>query len=178
VVVHFSSQSALPDKIKHFKPKDAKYFERKFKELYSTWVKKPFGYQFECQSILFKIMTKIERELAEIKISDSNDRILEAVEYMHDHFADKEITVDELASMCAMSDTYFRKLFVKNFSVTPLRYINNLKVAYAKELFESGYYTVSQIAQKCGFDSIYYFSAFIKRETGKSPSYFMQKDNM
>ena len=139
-------------------------------------MKKPFGYQFECQSILFKILTKIERELAEIKISDSNDRILEAVEYMHDHFADKEITVDQLASMCAMSDTYFRKLFVKNFSVTPLRYINNLKIAYAKELFESGYYTVSQIAQKCGFDSIYYFSAFIKRETGKAPSFFIQKD--
>ncbi len=62
-----------------------------------------------------------------------------------------------------MSDTYFRKLFVERFSVTPLKYINRLKLNYAKELLLSDYYTVEEIAEKCGFNNINYFSLFIKR---------------
>ena len=55
----------------------------------------------------------------------------------------------------------------------PLKYINKLKLYYAKELLRSGYYTVSQVSEKCGFENIQYFSLFIKKETGKTPSQFL-----
>jgi len=77
--------------------------------------------------------------------------------------------------MCSMSDTYFRKLFVENFAVTPLKYINNLRLNYAIELLSSGYYSISEISDKCGFDSIYYFRAFIKKETGNAPSFYLER---
>ena len=115
-------------------------------------------------------MTKIEREIAETKISKIHGSILEAVEYIHDHFTEDGLTVDFLAKMCGMSDTYFRKLFVKNFSLTPIDYIKSLKVNYARELLLSGYYTVGEVSDKCGFNTINYFSSFMKKETGLTPS--------
>ena len=100
----------------------------------------------------------------------SSDVFRRAVEYIHEHFCDRDLTVELLAKMCSMSDTYFRKLFKQRFKVTPLKYINDLKVKYATELLRSGYYTVTEAAEKCGFDNVYYFSLFIKKETGLSPS--------
>ena len=65
------------------------------------------------------------------------------------------------------------EFFVKNYSATPLKYINDLKLNYAKELLRSSYYTVSEVAEKCGFENVYYFSLFMKKRTGKSPSQFL-----
>lgn len=175
-VVHFSSQNKLPKEIRKFTPESSKYFERKFTELYTSWTKKQFGYEHECKSIIYKILTKIEREIAQSEISDMHDSILEAVEYIHDHFTDDSLTVDFLAKMCSMSDTYFRKLFVKNFSVTPIDYIKALKTNYARELLLSGYYTVGEVAEKCGFSTINYFSSFMKKETGHTPSELCRRD--
>ena len=175
-VVHFSSQCKLPCEIRKFTPDNSQYFERKFTELYTVWTKKQFGYEHECKSILYKILTKIEREIAETKISDMHDSILEAVEYIHDNFTEESLSVDFLAKMCGMSDTYFRKLFVKNFSVTPMNYIKALKINYACELLLSGYYTVGEVAEKCGFNTINYFSSFMKKETGHTPSELCRRD--
>ena len=69
-----------------------------------------------------------------------------------------------------MSDTYFRKLFFQNFKTTPLKYINKLKLEYAKELLCSNYYTIEEVSEKCGFENINYFSTFIKKQTGVPPS--------
>ena len=107
-----------------------------------------------------------------------HDSILEAVEYIHDHFTEDGLTVDFLAKMCGMSDTYFRKLFVKNFSLTPIDYIKSLKVNYARDLLLSGYYTVGEVSDKCGFNTINYFSSFMKKETGLTPSDLLKKTEL
>ena len=172
-VIHFRSDDNLPKKIKTFRSNAPQYFERKFQELYNAWSKKQHGYEYECKSILYRILLQIERELAENKFSGAGDQLLDAVEYIHDHFTSNSLSIDLLAHMCGMSDTYFRHLFVKKFGTTPLKYINNLKLNYAIELLHSGYYNVSQVSEKCGFENVQYFSLFVKKETGKTPSQFL-----
>lgn len=175
-VVHFLSEDTLPKKIRTFRSKAPQYFERKFQELYATWSKKQTGYVYECKSILYRILLQMERELAENEISGVQDRLLEIVDYIHDNFTNNSLSVESLAHMCGMSDTYLRRLFVMNFKTTPLKYINQLKLNYAIELLLSGYYTISQVSEKCGFENVQYFSRFIKKETGKTPSQFKSTD--
>lgn len=172
-VIHFRSDDNLPKALKTFHSNAPQYFERKFSELYNAWSKKQHGYEYECKSIFYRILLQIERELAESKFSGAEDRLLDAVEFIHDNFTSKSLSIESLAHMCGMSDTYFRRLFVKNFKITPLKYINKLKLSYAKELLRSGYYTVSQVSEKCGFENVQYFTLFIKKETGKTPSQFL-----
>ena len=162
-----------PQNIEVFHSEDVQYFKRKFEELYSTWEKNQNGFVFECKSILYKILSRIEKETSTRNLSKSNEKFHEAIEYIHENFTDKSLTVDFLADMCAMSDTYFRRLFMKNFNTTPLKYINNLKLERAKELLRSGYFTVSEVSEECGFDTVHYFCLFIKKETGLTPSQFL-----
>lgn len=174
IVVHFTTDKPIKHDIKKITPSSPDYFEKLFTQLFEAWSKKQAGYIHQCQSILHKILYKIEQD-AQYKPRVSNQiKISRATEYIHEHYTDSIINIQELAKMCSMSDTYFRKLFTSVYSITPLKYINNLKVAHAKELLNSKYYTVEEVATKCGFNNIYYFSTFIKNETGFSPSELMK----
>lgn len=170
ICIHFSPESPMPDKIKKFTPKNPQYFENLFKELKTVWKRKYIGYYHECKSIIYKIFTAIEKEYTNQNNISNHNIISDSVMYIHEHFTDKSLTVNVLSKMCNMSGTYYRKLFLKSYGVSPIKYINNLKTNYAIELLQSGDYTVEEAAEKCGFSTVSYFSAYIKKETGKNPS--------
>ena len=175
LVIHFTGSDHLPDGVRKFTPQNPEYFERKFTDIYNVWSKKQPGYVYECKSIFYKILLAIERQWNERKLTTANDKLAESVEYIHDHFTDHDLTVEALARRCGMSDTYFRKLFQSNFSTTPLKYINRLRMTYARELLLSNYYTVEEISEKCGFNNINYFSLFVKKQTGFPPSVYREQ---
>lgn len=174
-VIHFETTNILPSYIISFTPENPSYYKRKFEEFYTAWSKKQPGYTYECKSIFYKILMHIEREKLHASSQGAEDRLNEAVDFIHDHFTTSDFSIEDLASLCNMSGTYFRKLFFKKYQLSPLEYINKLKIQYATELLKSNYYTVSEISEKCGFKNIYYFSSFIKRETGLSPSSIARK---
>lgn len=168
IIVHFDTNAKLPESLKKLSVSNPEIFERDFSRLYSAWSSKRIGFEHECKYILYKIFMNMERETAEI--SNNTDQISHAIDYIHEQFYDRDISISHLAKLCSMSDTYFRRLFKDRFGVTPLKYINNLRTSRAIELLQSGYYTVTETAEKCGFENVYYFSLFIKKETGKTPS--------
>lgn len=176
-VVHFEieNQADAAADIDLITPTDSVYFQSKFRTLYDLWSKKQIGYKYECTSILYKILAKLYTQKYENKIIAVSDFMNDAIEYIHDHFTEREISISGLAAAAGMSDTYFRKLFVSSFGVTPLKYINDLRLSYAIELLHSGYFTVSEIAEKCGFENQKYFSTVVKKQTGKSPLHFKLK---
>lgn len=174
-VVHFSAEEKLPENIIKFAPENPKYFEQKLDEMFMLWTKKQPGYDHACKSILYKIFYEIEKECAIVAKND--DKISEAVGYIHENFSSGELNIASLAEMCGMSDTYFRKLFKQATNTTPLKYINKLRAEYAAELLKSKYYTVGEVSDKCGFDNVYYFSLFIKKETGLTPSEHIRRIN-
>ena len=168
LVVHFETESKMPQRFKKTIVKNHENYARDLLRLYSAWVSKRIGYEHECKYLLHKIFMNIEREAGEQR--GREDWLSDAVEHIHEHFCERDLSVEQLSKMYLVSDTYFRKQFKEKYSVTPLKYINKLKADYAIELLRSGYYTVTEVAEKCGFENVYYFSLFIKKETGKSPS--------
>lgn len=175
-VIHFECDGKLPQKIKKFTPEAISYYEKRFNELYNIWSKKQLGFEHEIKSIFYRIVMHIEKDLANSKNDLTNSRILRAIDYIHENFTDHNLTVEKLAKDSDMSETYFRKMFFKNTCSSPLEYINNLRIKYATELLGSGYYTVAEVSDKCGFSTPYYFSAFIKKQTGFPPTKFLKSD--
>jgi AraC-like DNA-binding protein len=169
-VIHFTSARPLPVQIQKFTPGFPTFFEQCFLELYQAWTRKLPGYEHECRSLFHKLIMHLEREYHSSKNACKYPQILQATKYLHEHFTDPNLTVSSLAADYHISDTYFRRLFLEVHRVTPLVYLNRLKREYALSLLQSGYYTVSETAEKCGFANQYYFSTFIKRETGFAPS--------
>lgn len=170
IVIHFLCDGKVFDRIIKFTPKTPLYFEKKFKKLLQVWTKKNFGYEYECLGIIYSILAMIEKDSADFTIFDKHKKLSEVVEYIGENFSNPTLSVGELASMCQMSETFFRKVFKENMGISPLKYINNLRLRSAVELLSSDYYSISEISEKTGFNSVYYFSTFIKKETGFSPN--------
>ena len=175
-VIHLVTSNEMPvQTIKKFTPKNPEYFEDLFKNIETAWLVKKPGYMYECKSKLYKILQKIEEECVRERIASASNRIFEVAEYIHENFADSSLTVEFLAKRYGMSTTYFRNQFCSLYRITPLKYINNLRFNYASELLSADYNTIEEISEKCGFNNINYFSAFIKKQTGMSPTSYRKQ---
>jgi AraC-like DNA-binding protein len=169
VAVHFVSDSELPTEMLRFSPENSSHFRSEFQKLHEIWSRRNPGYEYEAKILLYRILLRMEQEWSRDRQADSGNRLSAALEYIHSHFSEGDVSVADLAALCGMSDTYFRKLFVAQFGMNPQSYISRLRLTTATELLQSGYYTVGEIADRCGFHNINYFSAFIKKETGLPP---------
>jgi len=175
LVVHFTADAPLPETICSLRPRDPEHFRKSFTELLQVWNNKQFGFEHQARILFYGILLDAEQEWARQQSPAGEERLAPAIRQIHDHFADGSLTVDGLSRLCGMSDTYFRRLFVEAFGETPRRYINRLRMARVTELLRSSYYTMERISESCGFNNVNYFSLFVKKETGLSPSLYRKK---
>ena len=95
--------------------------------------------------------------------------IAPAVDYVRQNYREP-ISVSGLAKMCGISDEYLRRLFRFFVGQTPLHYINNLRLSYARELLLDNRMSVAQAAAEAGFDNVNYFSRIFKERYHIPPS--------
>ena len=144
-----------------------------FKKIKSVWDKKMAGYQLKCKAELYNLLYSLQKEYYLDYLSKSKyDLILPAVEYIHQNYFNKPLTVENLAKMCMITPEYFRKIFKYFLGVSPLNYVNDLKIKRAKELIKSGLYTISEVCFLSGFIDVSHFSRVFKKTTGVSPSQY------
>lgn len=98
-----------------------------------------------------------------------------AVEYLKEHFTDNAITVRALASLCDMSEVYFRRLFLDIYGTSPKEYIIEKRMAYARTLLLSGDFSVGEVATLVGYGEPCHFSREFTRRVGVSPREFTIK---
>lgn len=172
IVVHFLSDTPLPRRIVKFTPQDPAYYETKFRDLLSAWSRRASGYQYECQSIFARILFKAEQQAN--NAYTAHDPLCEIMEYISEHFTDRDMSLETLARRHGMSGAYLRRQFSERYGIPPMRYIQKSRLRLAKALLQTNYYSIEQVAEKCGFSNVYYFSSFIKKETGLPPSKLKQ----
>lgn len=85
-------------------------------------------------------------------------------------------SVDDTLKRLPLSYEYLRKLFKKETGNTPLCYLSACRMRLAAQIISSGIsnqyseYTVSQIAEACGFSDPMYFSRVFKKNFGVPPT--------
>lgn len=142
-----------------------------FRAAERAFLVKSEGYTAECMSSLYAVISMLYREKNAAYISGSlKETIMPAIGYIHNHYADKNIKAEELARLCGVSETYFRRIFKKCCDVPPIQYINNLRLARAKELLAEGTASLEDVSEMCGFCEVCYFCRFFKKAVGKTPS--------
>lgn len=134
------------------------------------WRTKPKGYAMACKALLYEIILLLQKEMNLDYVSSSKlARIFPAVEYIKEQYDKETISISVLANMCNMSPEYFRAIFKAQFGTSPLKYINSLKIARAKELIVSGMYSVTEAARMTGFRDDCSFRREFKKQTGRLP---------
>lgn len=144
-----------------------------FKKIFSVWVAKCDGYYFECMGILYEIFAEMQRKAYITK--EQGEIIKPAVRYIEENFLTERISVKLLAEKCGISESYLKKIFIKQFSLPPVKYIIQMKINYASDLLLSKRYNTSQVADFCGYTNVHFFYRQFKEYTGVSPTEFQNK---
>lgn len=88
--------------------------------------------------------------------------------YISQHYTDR-FHVPQLAKRCAMSETAYRKRFRQLTGVSPVQYINRLKIEKACQMLQSGDISPNDISEFLNFYSLPYFYKVFKDITGQTP---------
>ena len=88
------------------------------------------------------------------------------------NYTDSGFELDTVFNSLPYSKEYTRKLFLKEYKITPSKFLISKRIDLAKQLLaenKNNKYTIREIAESCGFSDQLYFSRVFKKETGVSP---------
>ena len=174
--INFDLPTAVPFESFAFKVKNIAEYLDAFKKSDKAWTRKKTGYMSKVKSELYNIIYHMQNEYELPYHGNCYHKIKPAVDYIASHYNSQNISIDFLAKLCDMTPANLRNCFLKEFGVSTLRYINNLKIARAKELLESNLYSVSEVCFLSGFQDESYFSREFKKMTGISPSKYSESE--
>lgn len=169
-VIHFFIENSTFDKLEIFPPSNPNVFERLFTELCTIWRSKPVGYEARMLSLFYKIVEQIAVQDYNKRLLLSPPKLQSALAYFHENFTIPETNVESCAKHINTSTVYLRKIFNSSLKISPLKYLNNLRMNYAIELLKTGYYSIEEIANSSGFYDPKYFSSLYKQKMGVLPS--------
>ena len=122
--------------------------------------------------LFYEILSYLsENEKATYQMPATLCKLDSAVEYLKEALFDPALRIDQLHRLCGISDTYFRKLFVARFGVSPKRYVLNKRLTHAKKLLDHGEFnSISEVALLSGFHDALYFGKVFNDKYGCCPS--------
>ncbi|MBE7050604.1 MAG: AraC family transcriptional regulator [Ruminococcaceae bacterium] len=96
-----------------------------------------------------------------------------AIGYIKTHYTEN-ITIDMVCKEAGLSKYHFAREFKRIIGVTPVNYINSLRIEKAKKMLLSGECSICEVQEKCGFDNASYFTALFRKVTGMTPTVFLK----
>lgn len=109
------------------------------------------------------------------EVTKANDDVVEGcIRYMKENYRQK-INLDTLADIFSVSKQTLITRFKNHTKETPMKYLNAIRVNKCKKLLTDTSLYSYEIAEKCGFDNVYYFSNVFKQFTEYSPSEYRRK---
>jgi transcriptional regulator GlxA family with amidase domain len=105
-----------------------------------------------------------------------DEAIKRAQEFIENNVQEK-VTVDQLASMFALSRRALERRFKKATSNTVAEYMQRVKMEAAKMSLESSRYNVNEVMYNVGYNDPKAFRTTFKRITGLSPAQYRNKYN-
>lgn len=101
--------------------------------------------------------------------ASSTDAVERAAEFFANNYAD-QITIDDAAAYAGVSRSWLYRGFQRRFGCSPLSYLENLRLEYARQLLRATSLHISEIACSVGYLDALYFSRVFSRRTGLSPT--------
>lgn len=108
-------------------------------------------------------------DLSSVSAIGTDARIARAVDYIEAHLAD-ELSVAAVASVAAMSPSWFQTSFRAVMGVPVFAYVRERRLKRARILLSDRRLSLAQIAHACGFADAAHLSRSFKARYGASPS--------
>ena len=113
-------------------------------------------------------MALMEALLLPDRRQEDDPRIRSAKRILHEQF-DRELSVSGLAEDVGMSRSAFTRLFTHSQGLSPLEYLEDVRMQAAITALRGGGKSIQEIAGACGYRDAHYFSRAFKKRLGQSP---------
>lgn len=122
------------------------------------------------QALILEIARLNKDEEAELELRERPGiaQISPALDFISNNYSEA-IRIELLASLCNMSETHFRRLFEEYINMTPVDYINMIRVQMACEIMKKTSCTMDEVAMKSGFTAACTFNRNFKKIVGITP---------
>lgn len=125
------------------------------------------------------ILTALLAEIARVNCAEGHEKVDEnsgrvtgivskALDYISSHYME-QIKVEDLAKTCHISETHFRRMFSSYMKMSPLDYINLVRIQAACANLRKSDDSIADIAQKCGFTTNSTFNRNFRHIMGTTP---------
>lgn len=130
---------------------------------------------FSLMSDFYGLLDILARHIGKKRLLNNEYKIIApAIIYIDSHI-NENTTVAELAKMCLVSETCFRRYFGICMGMNPSRYKIKTKIKKAKQMLGTGDMSANDIAAELGFYDLPYFYKVFKKETGITPAQYVDE---
>lgn len=141
-------------------------------EIIRLYNEKKQKYKMQIIGLLYTLLLKLY-DVFEEDVQEKNVMaelpIMPAINYIYDHYMEP-IKVVQLAKACHFSESYFRKVFMEMKGMSPLDYLNSIRIRAACRMLLNSTATVRMIGEQCGYPSVTTFERNFRQRTGMLPS--------
>ena len=92
-----------------------------------------------------------------------------ALEYIHGHYMNN-FPMEDLAEMCHLSPTHFRRLFHEQIGTTPLDFLHQVRVTASCGLLLTTGNSIAGVASQVGYNSLSCYNRHFLQNMGVTPS--------
>ena len=131
-------------------------------------------HSLKLSAYILELVSEIRAGIQTGKSGDARlfEKMEKAASYIHISCGDASFEIRKAAKKFGMSETHFRRTFKKICGACPGAMLTEARISRARNLLACSDMSVTDIAESCGYKSIYDFSRSFKRECGCSPRQF------
>ena len=158
----FGQPFALAEQVKIIRPRDHIWYARRFEEVLQLFhhSSAPKG---QIKALVYSILTDLHRTAQGTLVAARRpDRSRPASTWRS---ISENPAVPDLARLCHISESSFRRLFRAYTGLAPQDYAARLRIGKARLLLESGAMSVAEAAEAVGYQDSSYFSLVFKLNT-------------
>lgn len=125
----------------------------------------------ECAMLVF-----LSQCTGKIQPQEVASPIQKAVMYVDSHFRENP-SMGHVAAMFYLNENYFCRLFKKTVGISYKAYLRQKKLEASTSLLRYTKLPITQIASRCGYDTISHFNREFKNVYGESPTAFRRQNH-
>lgn len=142
-------------------------------KIYHEAFKEQFGYELSIRNKLTEIVSNISLHCTSkndfVPSYNVDEDLKKMIAFISDNYS-SNLTVEDIAKSANLSERECYRRFKNNIAVSPLNYLNSVRIKRAMEMLTNTDASITDICFDVGFKSSSYFSALFKRTTTLSPS--------
>lgn len=137
-----------------------------------------------CRGVFLELLIELLGEDTDyLSVSGQNSadnhlayRIQQMLHEVLDHPKKRKVTLAALLEKTGYSYPYLSRLFRKKFGISPLGYLNQMRIDRAKSLLTDTLLPIHEIAREVGIDNAAYFARLFVKDSGYKPAEFREKN--